>query len=273
VIKLPFDPIERAHEVEKIVMQGTSRRYYRFRKANFYGGIITADSVGCDLLCAFCWNYGQNEDIENTKTKLYSPSEVAEKVQKLMEKHDVAKYRISGCEAFLGDLSAQHLAEVILRLEGKKCIIETNGIMLGYDPSILEYIPKKNVHFRVTIKAESQKDFEHITGANAKAFDYQLQALQALTDQKRPFTVAFMQQFVNMDKLADYIDDHQIVLNDDTCKAIDVESLLLYPQNIKSMKARELKVKYDLKARKAYKANIRATIGEELKAEKRRLKA
>jgi hypothetical protein len=28
---LPFDPIQRAHEVEQIVMQGDMRRYYRFR--------------------------------------------------------------------------------------------------------------------------------------------------------------------------------------------------------------------------------------------------
>ena len=50
----PFDPIQRSHEVEAVVMQGDKRMYYRFRYARFYGGVVTADAVGCCLLCAYC---------------------------------------------------------------------------------------------------------------------------------------------------------------------------------------------------------------------------
>ena len=57
---LPFDPIQRSREVEQIVMYDDKRMYYRFRFANFYGGIVTADAIGCNLLCAYCWNYSRN---------------------------------------------------------------------------------------------------------------------------------------------------------------------------------------------------------------------
>ena len=69
-LSMPFDPIQRSREVEQIVMKGDKRRYYRFRFAKFYGGIITADALGCNLLCAYCWNYSRNlnpqPDPENT---------------------------------------------------------------------------------------------------------------------------------------------------------------------------------------------------------------
>ena len=42
----PFDPFVRASEVEKIVMEGSRRKYYRFRYSRHYGGIVTADAVG-----------------------------------------------------------------------------------------------------------------------------------------------------------------------------------------------------------------------------------
>ncbi|HPJ84251.1 MAG TPA: hypothetical protein PLM24_04455 [Methanothrix sp.] len=54
----PFDPFEGASEIETIVMDGIRRKYYRFRYSRHYGGILTADAVGCNILCAYCWNYG-----------------------------------------------------------------------------------------------------------------------------------------------------------------------------------------------------------------------
>lgn len=73
---IPFDPILRAREVESLVMKGNARRYYRFRYALYYGGIVTADAVGCNLLCAYCWNYFKNENPENAKYLGYFQPEV-----------------------------------------------------------------------------------------------------------------------------------------------------------------------------------------------------
>jgi uncharacterized Fe-S cluster-containing radical SAM superfamily protein len=110
--ELPFNPIQRSDKVEQLVMQGDKRRYYRFRYAKFYGGIVTADAVGCNLLCAYCWNYSRNLN-PSSYGEFYSPSEVADKLLELSEKRKCSKFRISGAEPFLGKASALHLAEVI----------------------------------------------------------------------------------------------------------------------------------------------------------------
>ncbi len=52
-----YDPVELARLTEKEVSSGDLRKYYRFRAARFYGGIATADCVGCCLRCLFCWSW------------------------------------------------------------------------------------------------------------------------------------------------------------------------------------------------------------------------
>jgi uncharacterized Fe-S cluster-containing radical SAM superfamily protein len=59
-LNFPFDPVERAEEVEHLVLKDGKRLYYRFRAAPYYGGIATADAIGCSFLCAYCWNYFRN---------------------------------------------------------------------------------------------------------------------------------------------------------------------------------------------------------------------
>jgi len=39
---------------QAMVSRGRLRKYYRFRWARHYGGIATADCVGCCLRCLFC---------------------------------------------------------------------------------------------------------------------------------------------------------------------------------------------------------------------------
>lgn len=249
---LPFDPLKRARDVEKIVMIDDRRAYYRFRFAKFYGGIITGDSVGCNLLCGYCWNYSQNANINEAVLDFYGPDEVAEKIKALMDKHKINQYRISGCEPFLGLASAKHLGAVIRSLKSYRCIIESNGVMIGYDPSLLQHIPKK-AHFRITIKADSKASFESLTGAKSSAFKYQLEAIRALTAQRRPFTLAFMKQFVSMEELGARIDEAGIELKDESFIATDREGLMYYPQNTKSMKERGIKPIYSSKEWKSDK--------------------
>ena len=51
-----YNPIELSEKIEKIVCKNNDKKYYRFRSAGFYGGISTADTVGCNLRCEFCWS-------------------------------------------------------------------------------------------------------------------------------------------------------------------------------------------------------------------------
>ncbi|VVB63882.1 7-carboxy-7-deazaguanine synthase [uncultured archaeon] len=201
----PFDPIQRSKDIESLVMHGDKRRYYRFRFAKFYGGIGTADATGCNLLCAYCWNYSRN--LNHSKAgELFSPIEVAEKLQAISEKQRCNQFRISGAEPILGRSSAQHLSEVI-RLVGGQFILETNGIAIGHDPALLDLLKPLNCHIRLTIKGEDPDSFQKVTGAFREAFTYQLQAVEAIRKARISMSVAVMAQFVDPGKLPIPVDE------------------------------------------------------------------
>jgi uncharacterized Fe-S cluster-containing radical SAM superfamily protein len=198
----PFEPIQRSHEVEQIVMQGDKRMYYRFRFAKFYGGVVTADAVGCCLLCAYCWNYAKNDNPEG-KGKFYAPYEVAEQLIAIANKHKCSNFRISGCEPFLGMASKDHLFEVIRLVQREydgRFVIETNGVILGANPSYLDEVPT-GCKFRVALKADNPEMFEKVTGANRTGLDLQLKGIQALRDHKLACRVAFMPPFADATKV------------------------------------------------------------------------
>ncbi|HWQ19237.1 MAG TPA: radical SAM protein [Methanotrichaceae archaeon] len=244
VPKLPFDPIQRSKDVESVVMQGDKRRYYRFRNTEYYEGCVTADASGCNLLCGYCWNVQKNSNIGECNDKFRDPEEVATKINALRKKHGSKRYRISGCEAFLGDLSAKHLGQVI-EVTGKGAMLETNGIMLGHSPELLEHIPKKTI-IRLTLKGDSPESFEKVTGAKASAFKYQLKGLKALADDDRPIILAIMKQFIDIEKIGRLIEANKIDLAGKDFN-VDFESLLYYPQNTKSMRDRGIKPQYTAK--------------------------
>jgi len=150
--RFPFDPIQRSRYVESLVMQGDKRHYYRFRFAKFYGGIVTADAVGCNLLCAYCWNYSRNLNL-TTSGDFYSPIEVAKKLQAISEKNNCTQFRVSGAEPILGRTSALHLAEVIRLVDGH-FIIETNGVAIGHDVSLLDLLKPLKCHIRLNYPKE-----------------------------------------------------------------------------------------------------------------------
>jgi len=199
---LPFDPIERSKEMEKIVMRGNERAYYRFRHADFYGpgGIVTADAVGCNLLCAPCWNYARNEAPENVGT-FCQPSEVAQKLRVISEKKRCKQFRISGSEPFLGVASAKHIAEVIRATKGN-FVIESNGLMLGYMPELIDLFDGLNTYWRICIKGHDEETFQRVTGARGEYFKYAPIAIQELRNAGASLEVAYMAAFVPIGKAA-----------------------------------------------------------------------
>jgi len=52
-----IDPIALAERLQELIGSAEKRKYYRFRPAPYYGGIATADCVGCCLRCLFCWSW------------------------------------------------------------------------------------------------------------------------------------------------------------------------------------------------------------------------
>ena len=69
-------PIEMAVTTREGVCRGDRRKYYRLRPARFYGGIATADCVGCNLRCVYCWSRQVVTGPERTG-EWHSPDQVA----------------------------------------------------------------------------------------------------------------------------------------------------------------------------------------------------
>lgn len=175
-----YDPLTLAVETEKLVTRGDERKYYRFRAARFYGGIATADCVGCCLRCAFCWAWNKVAD-PNGSGAFYGPDEVAHRITAISRKHGFRQARLSGNEP---TLARAHLLNLLHLLpQDITFILETNGILLGDDRSYARELASfQNLHVRVSIKGCTESEFSQLTGAAPAAFDLQLRALEHLVD-------------------------------------------------------------------------------------------
>lgn len=175
-----FDPLELTRKMEEIVCKNLEKKYYRFRSAKFYGGISTSDCVGCNLRCIFCWSWKYNANPEKYGN-FYSPKDVAEKLVTIAKKHDYHQCRISGGEPTLG---WQHLLKVLdyLSKNGLNLILETNGILIGYNESYAKQLfdYKDFLHVRVSLKGTRPEEFSKLTGAEPEFFEIQIQALKNL---------------------------------------------------------------------------------------------
>jgi uncharacterized Fe-S cluster-containing radical SAM superfamily protein len=176
-----IDPIAWAEETWKIVGSGDKRKYYRFRPASYYGGIATANCVGCCLRCLFCWSWHIVTQPENAG-RFYSPEEVVQNLSSIVKKEGFHQIRISGNEP---TLHRPHLLKILKLIPWEiHFILETNGILIGHDPSYakdLSCFP--HLYVRVSLKGASPEDFSRITQAKPEGFNYQLRALENLAEE------------------------------------------------------------------------------------------
>jgi len=168
-------------QTQALVSKGRLRKYYRFRWARYYGGIATADCVGCCLRCLFCWSW----DIAchpDTAGSFFTPEQVAYHLQKTARKHHGTQMRISGNEP---TLNREHLLEVLGYIPfDYGFILETNGILLGLDRSYCSELARfSNLHVRVSLKGCSPSEFIRLTGVGGKGFELQIKALENLVSE------------------------------------------------------------------------------------------
>jgi uncharacterized Fe-S cluster-containing radical SAM superfamily protein len=219
-----FNPIELAKETEKIVCKGLERKYYRFRPAKFYGGIITSDCVGCCLRCKFCWAWNVLNKLDSAG-KFYSPENVFKKIMKISEKYNLKQVRISGNEPTIGK---DHLIKLLELLKNSdlKFILETNGILLDYD--FVEKLSdfKEFIHVRVSLKGCNAQEFSKLTEAIPEAFELQVQALKNLTKAKIPCRPAVMVSFSNPESIKNLRDRLETI--DSKFYDFEEEELMLY---------------------------------------------
>ena len=229
-----FDPIELSENIEKIVCREEERKYYRFRATRFYGGIATADVVGCNLRCRFCWS-GNSVWNPRKTGRFYSPQEVAEKLRTIAEDKGFIKMRISGGEPTIGK---EHLISLLEKVpQNLLFILETNGILLGADRDYVKELSKfRNLHVRVSLKGCDKREFNLLTGA--KGFEYQIKSLEYLKREKVSFNIAlvsikkdrssFFKKLIEMGLGKIMIEEEQIKLYPSVRRRLDKTNLLHY---------------------------------------------
>lgn len=205
------------------------RKYWRFRFDRWYGGIVTADAVGCGLVCKYCWVSNAVMFQPAKIGKFYSPEVVAKTLVGMAEKRGLRQLRVSGGEPTIGK---QHLLQLLNHLEERQLlfILETNGILIGSDPEYAEDLSKHRfLHVRVSLKGCNEDDFARLTGAKAEGFTLQLEALKNLLQADVSCHPAVMLSFSAKESA------HQLVkrlksISSQLAKDLEVEELILYPK-------------------------------------------
>jgi uncharacterized Fe-S cluster-containing radical SAM superfamily protein len=239
-----YDPVQRHVAIEKLVTRrGTEaeeRKYYRVRSARWYGGIITADCVGCGLLCKFCWVSDVVMFRPDKIGRFYAPKMMAESLVSLAKKYDLHQLRVSGGEPTIGKTHLLQLLDA-LQSEGCRFILETNGIPIAADESYAANLSKYDfAHVRVSLKGYNEKDFAMLTGAKQHGFTLQLKALQNLIDAGVSCHPSVMVSFSPRKSLQTLIRRLEQI-SSRLVDELEIEELILYPHVIRRLRKHKLK--------------------------------
>lgn len=227
-----YNPVKRAEEVARVVCRDDLKRYFRFRPARFYGGIATADCVGCCLRCIFCWSWPKVVRPERYG-HFHSPQKVAGTLTGIARKKGFRQIRISGNEPTLG---REHLIKV-LELVPKDIlfILETNGILIGHDKTYADDLARfENLYVRVSLKGCNEKEFSMLTGAEPKGFSLQLRALENLSRANVSSRPAVMVSFSPLESIKAL--KRRIGRIDKGFEDFEIEELVLYGDIEKRLK-------------------------------------
>ncbi len=239
-----YDPIETHKKIEKLIVQkrvgGDLKKYYRFRYDRWYGGVVTADCVGCGLTCKFCWVRQNSLLMGKGEGEFLAPQAVAQRLLKMAQAKRMKQVRLSGGEPTIG---RAHLIALLNALQNKRIsfILETNGILLGADESYAQELALYPfVHVRVSLKGCTEEEFVLLTGANAQGFHWQLAALRNLKNAGVSVHPAVMISFSkreNVDLLYSAIWKIDPRLHSE----IEREEVILYPHVLEKLQRANLK--------------------------------
>lgn len=237
-----LDPIERAKKLECIVCKNNERKYYRFRPAKWYGGIVTGDVVGCNLLCYFCWA-GDEIRLKPEKIgKFYSPDKVFNILVDIAKKFSFKQIRLSGQEPTIG---REHLLSLLKLIDETKFffILETNGILIGAEKDYsVELSRFKNLHVRVSLKGTNENEFSLLTGSKANSFNLQLDALKNLIDANVSCHASVMSSFSKKENLK-ILEKRIEKIDKKLASTLEIEELILYPHVSKRLEKMNIKYK------------------------------
>jgi len=245
-----YDPLELSEITAKIVTRGEGaqqeRKYYRLRGGRWYGGIATADCVGCNLRCRFCWSWRVRDRAAHVGYWM-KPDEVAAGLLNIAMKSGYKYVRISGGEP---TISFDHLVEVMKLVAEKNpglvFILETNGILIGAKREYAERLSEfENVHVRVSLKGCNEREFSILTGAKPEGFRLQLKALENLSEFRVSSHPAVMMSFSDERECHD-LRKRLKAINESYYDDFEEEYVFLYPH------VKELLERFKLKPKIAY---------------------
>jgi uncharacterized Fe-S cluster-containing radical SAM superfamily protein len=237
---MSYDAVARHKETEARVIRkrlgGDQKKYSRFRHDRWYGGINTADCVGCGLTCRFCWVRDERLLSGESGEDFFSATQVAETFLRMAMEQKIRQVRISGGEPLIG---RDHLLKILSALQHKKIqyILETNGILLGEDESYAQDLALfPFVHVRVSLKGTNEEEFARLTGADPKGFQLQLAGLNNLVKagvSAHPAVMASFSGKESMDKLYNLV----WKISPRMQSEIEREEVILYPHVLEKLKA------------------------------------
>jgi uncharacterized Fe-S cluster-containing radical SAM superfamily protein len=220
-----LNSLETAELASNIVCRDDQRKYYRFRPARFYGGISTADCLGCCLRCVFCWSWDKVTK-PNRFGKYYTPEEVAKRLVSIAQKKNLSQLRISGNEP---TICREHLIRILeLIPKDYLFILETNGILIGSGRSYAEELSRfPNLYVRVSLKGTCEEEFSKLTGALPEGFEMQINALENLIKYKVNVHPACMISFSPAENIRTL--RKRLKALNPAFEDFEVEELILYP--------------------------------------------
>jgi uncharacterized Fe-S cluster-containing radical SAM superfamily protein len=228
-----YDPIELAERLLPVVTRGRKRKYYRLgRKGMWYGGIATADCLGCSLKCVFCWSNKPRDNPERMG-EFHGPDEIYTSLVECARREGYKLVRVSGNEPAM---AREHLLGVVELVErsGYRFILETNGLHVdsGFARALSLF---SSVHVRVSLKGANREEFQRLTGARGDAFDLQLEALRNLVANGVSCHAAVMSSF-STDRNLWTLEDTLKKIHPALAGGLEMEELILYPHVAKRLK-------------------------------------
>ena len=231
-----------ARRVSRIRGGVEERRYYRFRGGRWYGGIATGDVVGCNLRCKFCWSWRYS--FYTDKGFYMSPQRVFEKLTSIAYRRRYRYVRLSGGEP---TLTMKHLLQLLELLDETRLIfiLETNGILLGYNKEYAEQLAGyRRIVVRVSFKGTTPEEFEKLTGARREFYEYQFKALENLIDaglvpgeQVYPAAMLSFSPEENIEKFLERLAE----IHPSLPQELDPEYVILYRHVVELLKKNKLK--------------------------------
>jgi uncharacterized Fe-S cluster-containing radical SAM superfamily protein len=236
-----YDPVELAEAVREVTCKDSLRKYYRFRGGEFYEGIATADCVGCNLSCAYCWSKSPRKQ-PGRVGRFYSPEEVFERLVRIASARGYSKLRVSGNEPTLGKHHLLTLLELVE--EGDRLfILETNGILLGaYETYARELAGFRNLHVRVSLKGCNEGQFSRLTGAKPEAFELQLRSLEHLVGAGVSCHPAIMREFAGGEELKG-LRQRLMKIDPRLGEELEFEFLIPFPHVVRELARRGIHLK------------------------------